>query len=318
MWVCIVCRIVLWGAPFSLTSELCAPRFRISLPIRSVALSWRLAARSPACAATPARDATALAAVARRRRTPGARSCVSSIRTASQRRTGSACLPATSRTPPLGRCCWRCTAGACHTSPSRVGTNTGARTATSSSRRRAFLRAWAQAGTAPAALVPQAGTEPPAPVRTRRPLSATRRAGSAATAAGGPLATTRSVRSRRCSMKSWDFGARTLPVASRRRRRRRRRRRCRVYASGLACNHLSWRRQCYTPRCIARAAVYATGLSNGGGFLFELARDQRTAGRIAAYFPTNGPPLPQTAHPCPTSASACRHAQGCALQCRTL
>ena len=298
--------------------------FSSPIPIRSQPLSGALVAAAgapigapahagpsapaPACAVTPARGATALAAVARRRRTPGARSCVSSIRTASQRRTGSVCRPATSRTPQLGRCCWRCTAGACHTSPSRVGTNTGARTATSSSRRRAFLRAWAQAGTAPAALVPQAGTEPPAPVRAPRPLSATRRAGSAATAAGGPLATTPSVRSRRCSMKSWDAGARTLPVASRRRRRRRR-----VYASGFAWNPLSWRRQCHTPRCIARAAVYATGLSNGGGFLFELARDTRTAGRIAAYFPTNGPPLPQTARPCPTSAIACRHAQGCAL-----
>ena len=237
MWVCIVCRIVLWGAPFSLTSQLCAATIPYFPPHPLSGALVALAARacgalsSPACAATPARGATALAAVARRRRTPGARSCVSSIRTASQRRTGSACRPATSRTPPLGRCCWRCTAGACLTSPSRVGTNTGARTATSSSRRRAFLRAWAQAGTAPAALVPQAGTEPPAPVRTRRPLSATRRAASAATAAGGPLATTPSVRSRRCSMTSWDAGARPLPIASRRRRRRRR---CRVYASGLA------------------------------------------------------------------------------------
>ena len=42
--------------------------------------------------------------------------------------------------------------------------------------------------------------------------------------------------------------------------------------------------------CIARNAVYATGLSNGGAFLFELARDARTAGRIAAYLPTNGLP----------------------------
>ena len=35
-------------------------------------------------------------------------------------------------------------------------------------------------------------------------------------------------------------------------------------------------------RCITRGAVYATGLSNGGGFLFELARDARTAGRPAS------------------------------------
>ena len=196
------------------------PRFRPQGP--KLAAAYARVALS-AC------DATAPAAVVRRRRTRAARSCASSVRTVSQRRTGSACRPATSRTP-RGRCCWHCTAGACHTSPSRVGTLTGARTATSSSRRRASRRAaWAQAGTAPAALVPQAGTEPPAPVRTPRQLSATRRAGSAATAAGGQLATTRSARSRRCSTKSWDAGARALPVASRRRRRRRR-----VYASGFA------------------------------------------------------------------------------------
>ena len=65
-----------------------------------------------------------------------------------------------------------------------------------------------------------------------------------------------------------------------------------VAAAAFACNPMPWILQRYTSRCIARGAVYATGLSNGGGFLFELARDKRTAGRIAAYFPTNGPPLP--------------------------
>ena len=42
--------------------------------------------------------------------------------------------------------------------------------------------------------------------------------------------------------------------------------------------------------CVARQRVYATGLSNGGSLLFELARDARTSGRIAAYLPTHGLP----------------------------
>ena len=193
------------------------PRFRPKptclLPtclIPTVPSQGQTAGAAYARVALTACDATAPAAVARRRRAWAARSCCASfIQTVSQRRTGSACRPATSRTP-RGRCCWRCTAGACHTSPSRAGTNTGARTATSSSHRRASrTAAWARAGTAPAASVPQARAEPPARARTPRQVSATRRAASAATAAGGRLASTRSVRSRRCSMRSWETGAHT-------------------------------------------------------------------------------------------------------------
>ena len=42
--------------------------------------------------------------------------------------------------------------------------------------------------------------------------------------------------------------------------------------------------------CLDTSKLFATGESNGGMFMFELATDVRTADRLAAFFPTIGLP----------------------------
>jgi poly(3-hydroxybutyrate) depolymerase len=44
--------------------------------------------------------------------------------------------------------------------------------------------------------------------------------------------------------------------------------------------------------CVDRSMIWVTGCSNGGMFVYELAKDKRTSGRFAGYLPQVGSPHP--------------------------
>jgi poly(3-hydroxybutyrate) depolymerase len=56
-----------------------------------------------------------------------------------------------------------------------------------------------------------------------------------------------------------------------------------------------------TDYCIDRSMIWATGCSNGGMFVYELAKDARTANRFAGYMPQVGAPHPGFTQFSPTS-----------------
>ena len=62
--------------------------------------------------------------------------------------------------------------------------------------------------------------------------------------------------------------------------------------------------------CIDRSMIWVTGCSNGGMFVYELAKDARTSGRFAGYLPQVGAPHPGFAQAPPSSVTPPKYFMG--------